>query len=156
MLREISCVLAASFLLTACATEPWTQESVRNSVVVREPKDRVWARVINVSPREGLNITNADSANGIISAELSMKPWGGSGDIQDWAVCGAGGMLQRPLSQHVDVKIVVLPDPAGASVTVNARFSELRQDKRTRTTHRVLCTSVGTFENTLLSKYLMN
>lgn len=152
MLR--TCAVALPLFLTGCATAPWTQEPIVNAKVFPESKDRVWARILRTTAREDLSVTGADSVNGVVSAELNMAAWDSSGDIHgDWAVCGSGGLLQRPLSQHADLKIVVSPDPAGTSVTINTRFSELRQDKRSRATRRVRCTSTGVLEGQLLDSY---
>jgi hypothetical protein len=152
MLRTSAVVV--SFLLTGCATAPWTQESIVNAKVFPESRERVWARILRTTPRENLSITGADIVNGVVSAELSMTARDGSGDIHgDWAVCGLNGLLQHPLSQHADIKIVVAPDPAGTSVTINTQFSELRQDKRSRVNRRALCTSTGVLEGELLDGY---
>jgi hypothetical protein len=152
MLR--TCAAALSLFLTGCATAPWTQEAIVNAKVFPESRDRVWARVLRTTARGDLSVTGADSANGVVSAELSMAAWDGSGNIHgDWAVCGSSGLLQRPLSQHADLKIVVSPDAAGTSVTINTRFSELRQDRRNRATRRVRCTSTGVLEGQLLESY---
>jgi hypothetical protein len=145
--------VAVSFLLTGCATAPWSQASIVNAKVFPESRDRVWARVVRTTPRENLSITGADKLNGVVSAELSMTASNGSGDIHNWAVCGLNGLLQRPLSQHADIKIVVAPDPAGTSVTINTQFSELRQEKRSRANRRVSCTSTGVLEGELLDGY---
>lgn len=154
MLRATTCFLAVSVLLVGCATAPWPQEAIRNAIVVPEAREQVWARVLRTTARNDLSITSADKVNGIVSAELSIAPRDGSGNIHgSWAVCGGVGLLHRPLSQHADLKILVLPHPRGTNVTVNARFTETRQDKRTRETQLVSCTSTGVLEAALLDRY---
>ena len=153
MLKATSCLFAVS-ILAGCATAPWPQEAVRNATVVPEPRERVWARILKTTARDDLSITGADPINGVVSAELSTAPWDNSGNIHDnWAVCGGVGLLHRPLSQHADLSILVLPDPQGTRVAINARFTELRQDKRTHATHLVRCTTTGVLEGELLDRY---
>ena len=154
MLRATTCLLAVSVLLAGCATAPWPQEAIRNAIVVPEAREQVWARIIRTTARNDLSITGADKVNDIVSAELSIAPRDESGNIHgNWAVCGGGGLLRRPLSQHADLKILVLPHPQGTNVTINARFSETRQDKRTRETQLVSCTTTGVLEAELLDRY---
>ena len=154
MLRVTTYLLAVSMLLVGCATAPWPQEAIRNAIVVPEVREQVWARVIRTTAGNNLSITGADKVNGIVSAERSIAPRDESGNIHgNWAVCGGVGLLNRPLSQHVDLKILVLPHSQGTNVTINARFSETRQDKRTRETQLVSCTSTGVLEAALLDRY---
>jgi hypothetical protein len=94
-------------------------------------------------------VTASDKRSGVLSVERALNAPTRAGAVYDWADCGLVSLAERPVSQLAELNLVVEPAGAGARVTVNTRFSELRQDIR-HSTRRVSCTSTGALERELL------
>lgn len=116
------------------------------------PQERGWRQVMSVLGRRQLYISTSDQQRGLIEAELSIVAPPRSGTIGDWADCGAVRLTERPLGQLADLTIRIQPLGAGATISVAAQFTEMREgvDGAVRTLH---CTSTGVLEDDMLLRF---
>ena len=144
--------LAGAALLSGCATAPPSTYAVVNSRVYPSSKEAMFERALTVSSRKSMFVTASDKRTGVLSVERSINAPSRAGAVSDWADCGLVGVIERPLSQLIELNMVVEPNGAGARVTINSRFSELRQGT-SRGVRRVSCTSTGMLERDLLEAF---
>lgn len=111
-----------------------------------------WRQVMSVLGRRQLYISTSDQQRGLIQAELAIVAPPRSGTIRDWADCGAVGLTERPVSQLADLTFSIQPFGSGATISVAAQFSEVREgpDGAARTLH---CTSKGVLEDDMLLRF---
>jgi hypothetical protein len=116
------------------------------------PQELGWRQVMSVLGRRQLFISSSDLRRGLIQAELSIVAPPRSGTIWDWADCGAVGLTERPRSQLADLTISIQPLGAGATISVAAQFTEVREgvDGAVRT---LRCTSTGVLEDDMLLRF---
>jgi hypothetical protein len=133
------------------AAQP-SQAPAAHSQSYSYPQERGWRQVMSVLGRRQLYISSSDLRLGLIQAELSIVAPPRSGTIRDWADCGAVSLTERPLSQHADLTVSIQPLGAGASISVAAQFSEVREgvDGAVRTQG---CTSTGVLEDDMLLRF---
>jgi hypothetical protein len=116
------------------------------------PQERGWRQVMSVLGRRQLYISTSDQRLGLIQAQLSIVAPPRSGTVRDWADCGAVGLTERPVSQLADLTIGIQPFAAGATISVTAQFTEVREgvDGAVRT---LRCTSTGVLEDDMLLRF---
>ena len=142
--------LLANALLSACATAPPSDYSVTNSRFYPLRKDEVYDRMLAVSARQSYYVTASDRRNGVLNLERALVAPDRTGAVHNWADCGSVSLLEQPVSQLVELSVVVEPSGPGSTVTINSRFSETRRDVK-RATRRVLCTTTGQLEFEMLA-----
>jgi hypothetical protein len=151
--RVLAVAAASAALLSGCVTLTPNHFDAANSRVYSANRDVVWQRIIARTASKSMMVTQADQTNGLINAEREIVAPSNGGTVYDWADCGWGGVFQRPVSQRVDLNYAVRPEGAGAAVTVNSRFRELRQNMVTREVHWVDCVSTHVLENQMLQSF---
>jgi len=144
--------LSAAALLAGCATAPPPTYTVANSRVYPSSREDVFERVLTVSTRNSMYVTASDKRSGVLSFERAVNAPTRTGAVYDWADCGLISLIERPVSQLAELNMVVEPAESGTRVTINTRFSELRQDV-SHSTRRVSCTSTGALEHELLESF---
>jgi len=145
--------IAAAGLLAGCATAPPSTYSVANSRVYPSSSEAVFERVLTVSTRNSMYVTASDKRSGVLSFERAINAPSRTGAVYDWADCGLISLIERPVSQMAELNMVIEPAGSGAArVTINTRFTELRQDV-SHNTHRVNCTTTGALEHELLESF---
>ena len=145
LLSSAICVVT----LVGCATAPPTTYDVVNSRVYPWGKEEVFGRLVDVAARNAMFVTASDRRYGVHNVERSIVSPSRSGAVYNWADCGLVSLTERPTTQFVELSMVVEPAKAGSRVTINSRFSEVRQDLTNRT-RRLNCTSTGVLERELL------
>lgn len=148
--RTLIAVLAAA-TAGGCATAPPADYPVTNSRFYPSRTEVVYDRVLAASTRNNYYVTASDRRSGVLNVERAIVSPARTGSVHNWADCGAVSLLEQPVSQLVELSLVVEPSGPGATVTINSRFSELRQDVH-RATRRVNCTTNGQLEYEMLEQ----
>lgn len=149
-LARMTCALAAAGLAAGCATAPPADFPVANKRDYAMRKDEAFDRIVSLSARNSYYVTGSDRRTGLVTLERALAAQDRGGTVRDWADCGAVSLLERPLSQTVELSVLVEPKGAGSTVTINSRFSELRSDLN-RKTREVPCTTTGQLEYEMLA-----
>jgi hypothetical protein len=137
--------------LAGCATAPPATYEVANSRVYPWNKDQAFDRVVAASQTNDMFVTASDRRFGVLNVERAVITPARTGAVYNWADCGTMSLAEQPVSQLAELNMVVEPAPGGARVTVNTRFTEMRQDVRNRS-RRLNCTSTGVLERQLLEQ----
>jgi hypothetical protein len=111
-----------------------------------------WRQVMSVLGRRQLYISTSDEQRGFVQAELAVVAPPRSGTIRDWADCGAVSLAERPVSQLADLTISIQPFGSGATISVGAQFSEVREGPE-GAVRTVRCTSKGVLEDDMLLRF---
>jgi hypothetical protein len=146
-------VLIASLLLAGCASVPPERTEVAAaSRTYPDGRYAVWQRILATSARNSMFIRQADSANGVLMVRREIvSPNAEIGDaILDWAECPRSGLVERTVSQRVEISYAVRQERDGTTtVTLNDRFGEHRRNPLQQEKW-VSCTSTGVLERRLL------
>lgn len=151
--KPLFAAVSVAVLLTGCATSAPDSWDMKNARTYPDSRDVVWQRILATSAAKSMYVTRAEKDNGLIFAEREIVGPGAGGTVFDWADCGWGGVFERALSQRVELNYVVRSQAHGATVSINSRFKELRQNMASRDVHWVTCTSTGQLERQLLQAF---
>ncbi len=147
-------LLAASLLLSGCATLFPKPTEVSVSRTYPDSREAVWQRILSSSARNSMFIRQADRADGVITVDREIASPNVdifSDTIFDWAQCPRGGVVERTLSQRVEINYLVRQERDGTTtVTMNHRFGENRRNIPLHREHWVNCASTGLLERHLL------
>jgi hypothetical protein len=151
-IRVLTSALGAA-ALAGCATAPPRSYEISNSRTFIAGQEQMFQRALDTTARNQLYVKISDRRNGVLNVERSIVAPSRTGGVYDWADCGSLSLLEQPVSQLVELNVVVEPvgQGGGSKVTLNTHFSELRQDVR-RVAYRVNCTSTGQLEHELLQQ----
>ena len=144
--------LCGAVMLAGCASAPPSTYAVANSRVYPSGSEVLFQRVLTISTRNSMYVTASDKRSGVLSVERAINAPSRTGAVYDWANCGLVSLIERPVSQLAELNMVVEPDGSGARVTINTRFTELREDV-SQNTHRVNCITTGVLERELLESF---
>lgn len=152
-------VASAALLLSGCATvasRPVTERA--DARTYPDSRAAIWQRILSASAGNSMFIRQADAANGVITVDRDVTPDGGQifdeSTIFAWAECGRASMLERPVTQKIELNYLVRTEPNGpTTVTINGRFRELRTNIASHQQQWVTCTSTGVLERKLLDSF---
>lgn len=125
MKRSIVLLAALSATLASCVTAPDVYDFPK-SRVIPESKDVVWGRVVEFFASNSLSIKTIEKDSGLVVAERMFSAPSRGSSVGAWASCGSEP-LAVPVRQSADLNVFVRPQGSGVSVTVNTRFTEVRQ-----------------------------
>lgn len=152
-------VASAALLLSGCATvAPRPAAERADARTYPDSRAAIWQRILSASAGNSMFIRQADAANGVITVDRDVTPDGGQifdeSTIFAWAECGRGSMLERPVTQKIELNYLVRTEPNGpTTVTINGRFRELRTNIASHQQQWVTCTSTGVLERKLLDSF---
>jgi hypothetical protein len=150
-------LIAASVVLSGCATLTPPRPDVVAARNYSDSQESVWRRILATSARQSMFIRQADSVNGVITADREISSPRADifeNNIFDWAECEWTGPFDRILSQRIEVNYLVRPERNGTTtVTLNARFQELRMNVPLHKSEWVNCTSTGVLERSMLEAF---
>jgi hypothetical protein len=149
-------VLCAAVLLSGCATVASGPAAERaDARTYPDSRAAIWQRILSASAGNSLFIRQADVASGVITVDRDVTPAGGAifgeSAIFSWAECGRASVLDRTVSQKIEINYLVREQSNGpTTVTINSRFRELRTNITSHQQYWVTCTSTGGLERKLL------
>jgi hypothetical protein len=146
----LTAAAASVLFLSGCATlSPQPTVAAASTRTYADSKDTVWRRILSTSAKKSMFIRQADTANGLITADQEIDTSGGN-TIFNWAECSWDGVYNRSLSQRVEVHYVVRQEPNGTTtVTLKGQFRALREAPLQKA-RWVTCASTGVLERDLL------
>jgi hypothetical protein len=155
MVRRGALWLGLVVACAACAPRQPTAYQVERGRTYAEDEAVVWEGVQRFLRANGITVTGADRAIGVIMAERS--------EYQDagWADCERARVIDRtsdsrrptrarPLSRDLALKVTVRESAAGTEVQPLARFTEQQNDPYRNWPFTQPCRSTGVLERALL------
>jgi hypothetical protein len=155
MLRPALLGVGLLALCVACAPRAPKVYNVERGRTYAEDRAVVWERVQRFLQENGITVTEADPATGVIEAERS--------DFQDavWAECERAWVSDpsmnspspsraSPISRDLALEVTVHEVAAGTEVQPRARFTE-QQLNYTNLPFTQPCRSTGVLESALLN-----
>lgn len=141
-------LLVLTFTLTGCFSPPTLPKAhdFQKSWTIPSTFDQTWSATVELFAERGWHIDTLEKDSGIIGTD-----WLTIGRQSVFADCGTPGLLY-PLRREVKFNVFVLGVATGHSLTVNARFRELRMFNSQRTYHN--CTSTGQLETEIYEQIL--
>ena len=144
-MKKMIYAAALAISLSGCASLP-TAGPVERTVQVTKSKDVVWDNLIEFFASKNISIKTIEKDSGIVYAERTTSSAGG---LSEWTDCGSSG-LDTPVRQGLDLNVFVreigtASDPK-TSVTVNARFTEMRRNFWDDSIGSFDCSSRGVLE----------
>jgi hypothetical protein len=159
-MRKIPLLLVGAALLLGGAAPAAPPEPAEISMSRTYPysEDSVWGRILATSARKGMVVRQADRTSGVITVEREIvTPQTDvlAHTIFDWADCGRGRVFERAETQRIEVDYTVRhqPEDGATTVTVTARFQELRTNFALQRSRWVNCASAGVLERDLLETF---
>jgi len=146
---------AAAIILSGCATLPTGAAEGSASRTYSDSRASIWQRVLSSSARNSMFVRQADMENGLVAVDREIVP---SEPVQlfedsifSWADCGSRGLTGRVVRQRVQLNYVIRPEADGrTTVTLNARFQELRNSTPAKKPEWIDCKSTGMLERDML------
>jgi len=135
---------AIVLVLAGCASGPPPPVATMRAVALAPEATRT--RALEALIASGLAIRRSEA--GVITAERIHNDGGAA--IARWAACDSPGAGAPPPTYRTDVTVRVRPAAGGASVTVNARFGEVRPLIDEGSWGVLPCASRGVLETTIL------